>query len=78
MPVIRINRTAFCRTIKHAGLRHNELARLIDVDHGNLTRILRGETPPGNKFIAGVWSLFGFKSLSELFVLEDEENDTNV
>jgi hypothetical protein len=73
VPNLRINPDGLRCVLDRAGVAHNELARLLGVDRGNLSRILRGKTRPGNGFIAGVWSLFGISALSELFIMDEED-----
>jgi ribosome-binding protein aMBF1 (putative translation factor) len=73
LPNLKINPDGMCNIIKRAGLANNELARLIGVDRSVVSRVLRGEVRPGNRFIAGMWSLFGIGILPELFTMEEED-----
>jgi transcriptional regulator with XRE-family HTH domain len=73
VPNLKINHEGCCGLIKRAGLANNELARLIGLDRSIVSRVLRGEVRPGNRFIAGMLSLFGVSVFSELFVMEEED-----
>jgi hypothetical protein len=75
LSTLRVNRDAFCRLIRKSGLANQtRFARRIGVDRAIVSRVLRGEVPPGNRFIAGVWTLFGLEALSELFTTEEDKD----
>ena len=50
-----------------------ELARRMEITHGQLTRVLGAQNWPGNRFIAGAIQLFGSERFNDLFhVISDK------
>ena len=50
-----------------------ELADLIGIDPGNLSRVLTGKSAPGPKFIAGIIEAFGREWFADLFIVVPDD-----
>lgn len=73
---LRLRTEALSKYRKIAGLGTNDaLAKRMDYDAGNLSRVLRGEQTPGPKFMARLVAAFEGLELDDLFevVVTSEE-----
>jgi len=72
---LRLRTDALAKYRLIAGLKTNDaLAKRMDIDAGNLSRVLRGGQMPGPKFIAALVAAFPGLELDDLFevvVLEE-------
>lgn len=44
-----------------------DFARVLDIDHAQVSRVLAGKAAPGPRFIAGAVAAFGWHALKDLF-----------
>jgi transcriptional regulator with XRE-family HTH domain len=75
--VLRRDQLAKLRKLKNGGLNTDAaFAEAIGVNPGQVSRVLRGDSAPGAKFIAGVLDVFGVEFFTDLFaVVPDDAND---
>jgi transcriptional regulator with XRE-family HTH domain len=50
-----------------------QLAEQIGVNPGQVSRVLKGTSAPGTKFIAGCLELFGVECFADLFSIEPDD-----
>lgn len=72
---LRRDRLNDFRQLKGEGLEVDAaFAERIGVNPGQVSRVLRGISAPGTRFIAGCLELFGTKFFADLFTVEPDED----
>lgn len=71
--VLRRDRLAQFRKLK--GITTDaDLAERIGVNAGQVSRVLKGKSAPGPRFIAGILDVFGIEFFADLFAVEPDDN----